>query len=464
MPEAAAAPVADNTPPPSQGLPAPVPGEQLRGNTAEDIQNTDVALDALLRQSTEGGDDEPTPEEIAAQEKADKEAAEKKAAEEKAAAEKAAQQTPEEKAAAEKAAADKKAADEKAAAEKAAADKTANIKDDFDKVELPPYTKPKSVEAFATVKQMARERIATLEKENADLRAKYEAAEKKAAEAKPGTSEEVEKELKELREFRLKYDVEADPSFQSYDKSAKENEALIIARMKAAGVDEASIKRIEEIGVSQVVWEDILDKFPAPLKRFIEGKLYENDNLAEKKKLAIETAKANASEFVRTRQEELYKGSEARQQTTMQEFNALLPNMDWLTKAAVDPKATAEEKAKAEATNALIDKVNADLQEALNDDSPRMRAILIGGFAKLMRVQADFEAAKAAHKAEIDKLNATLKEKDEFISRIKKSSTSRLGSAAPGVGEGKPKIKVDLSEDGSSVLDRHLKEALAAQA
>jgi colicin import membrane protein len=445
------APKTESTPPPdNQGLPAAVPGEELRGNTAEEIQTTSSALDELLKASgatEEGeGDPQPTAEEIAAEEKAAKEAEEKAAKE-----------------AAEKAEKEKAAPAPDKTAEEKAKEKPAPVTDEFDKVELPPYTKPKSVEAFATVKQMARERVASLEREKAEIQAKLEAAEKAKAEAPAGLPAEAEKELKELREFRAKFDVEADPSFKTYDSSIKENEGLIIAKMKAAGVDEESIKQIQAIGISQVEWESVLPKLPPTLKRFIEGKLYENDNLSEKKKLAIETAKSNASEFVRTRQEELYKGTEARQQTTMQEFNALLPNMDWLKKETIDPKAPAEAKAKAEATNALIDKVNADLQEAINDDSPRMRAILIGGFAKLMRVQADFEATKAAHKAEVEKLNSTIKEKDEFIARIKKSSTSRLSSAAPGVGESKTKTKVDLNEDGASALDRLHRELVASQ-
>lgn len=437
---------AAGTVPINPDLPIAAPGEQLRGNTAEDIQTTDVALDALLKEASAESEGEPTAEEIAAQEakdakdKADKEAAEKAAAEAKA------KETPGDK-----------------PAEKPAEKPAAPVVDDFDKVTLPPYTKPASVTAFATVKQMAREQIATIAREKAELQAKFEAAEKARAEAGSGIAPEVEKELKELRDFRLKFDVEADPSFQSYDKTVSENHDLILARMRASGVDEASVKRIQEIGVGHVEWEDVLPKLPANLKRFIEGKLYENDNLVEKKKLAIETAKSNASEFVRTRQEELYKGNEGRQKTTMAEFNALLPNMDWLKKETIDPKADAAVKAKAEETNKLVDKVTTDLQEAINDDSPRMRAVLIGGFAKLIRLQYDFENTKAAHKAEVEKLNATVAEKDAFIARIKKSSTSRLSSAAPGIGETKTKSKTDVTESPSEALDRHYREAVAAQ-
>lgn len=331
-------------------------------------------------------------------------------------------------------------------------------KDDFDKVELPPYTKPKSVEAFATVKQMARERIAAIEKEKADLTAKLTAAESAKS---AGPDEAAEKELQELRDFRLKFDVEADPSFKSWDESVKENENLIYTKLRSSGVDEASIKRIQELGgPSQVDWESISSKFPPTLKRYIEGKVFENEDLVEKKKAAIEKAKENASEFVRTRQEEIYKGTEGRQKDTAAEFEAIRPNVPWLKEVAIDPKASAADKAKAEANNVLVKRVQEDIKEALTDDSPRMRAILIAGFAKLMHTQASFETLKATHATEMAALKASLKEKQDFIDRIKNSSTARLSSATPAAGTPRTK-KSDINEDPSEVLDRHYKEALA---
>lgn len=329
--------------------------------------------------------------------------------------------------------------------------------DDFDKVELPPYTKPASVTAFATVKQMARDRIIAIEKEKAELAAKLLAAEEAAK--KPATDNP---ELEELRKFRLKFDVEADPSFKTWDTSIADNEKLIYARLKSSGVEEASLKRIEELGgPSQVDWDALGDKVSPALKRYIEGKLFENSDLAEKKKLAIDAAKENASEFVKTRQEELYQNTAGRKKQVEVEFEALRPQMTWLKEVNPAVSASAEEKAAAAANNELVKKVQLDLQEAIDDDSPRMRAILLAGFAQLMRLRHDTQGAAAAHKSELEKLQASLAEKEAFIERMKKSSTARLSSSGSTPGEVRTTKKVDYNEDAGSALERHLREAQA---
>lgn len=427
--------------------PIPAQGEELKGNSPQDIADTNSALDELLKQ-VEKPEEEAAPE--AEKEAADKAAKEKEAAEkeaaDKAAKEAAENQTPEEKAAAEKKAADK------AAAEKAAAE-------DFEKVELPPYTKPKSVEAFAKVKALAGQKIAAIEAEKAKLAEELAAAKESASKAiKP----EVEKELEELRAFRLKFDVEADPQFNKFDQTVKENEELIYARMKAAGIDENSIKRIKELGgPEQVDWDAIKEKIPAPLMRYIEAKIFENGDLSEKKRQAIEAAKKNASEFVKTRQEEIVNQTTGRAQATKAAFDAMLPKFDWLKEKPIPVTAKPEEKAAIESANSLTKKVLADVQEALNDDSPEMRSILIAGFAQLMKVRADFDSAKAAHTAEIAKLTATIKEKEAFIEKIKNASTPRLTGRATTPGEVTTPQKSSINEDPGEAVDRLLKEALA---
>lgn len=421
-------------------LPLPAPGEELRGNTAEDIQDTNTALDDLLKQSG-GAGDEPTAEEIESEEKkaAEKAAAEAKEKAEKEAAEK---ETP--------------AAEENPPV---AEEKETPASDDFEKVELPPYTKPKSVEAFATVKTLAKQRIAAVEAEKTKLAA--ELAEAREAAAKAVKDPELEKELKDLRDFRLKFDVEADPSFKEWDTKVKANDELIYARLKTAGIDENSIKKIQELGgPSEVNWDSIKDKIPESLMRYIETKLFENEDLGTKKKAAIEVAKQNASEFVKTRQEDIYKQTEGRAKATKEQFDAMLPKFDWLKDKTVPANAKPEEKAAIEAGNAFNKRVLTDVQEALNDDSPGMRAILIAGFAQLMKVRADFESTKASHSAEIAKLSATLKEKEEFIKGIKQSSTARLSGRGTVPGETKP-VKSDVNEDPGSAIDRLLKAELA---
>ncbi|MEY4932557.1 MAG: hypothetical protein RLZZ403_877, partial [Pseudomonadota bacterium] len=156
--------------------------------------------------------------------------------------------------------------------------------------------------------------------------------------------------------------------------------------------------------------------------------------------------------------------TEGRQKAMEKEFNELKPNLEWMQEIKVPATATAAEKAKAEKNNAIVARVNSDLQEAINDDSPRMRAILIAGFAQLMKTRTDLEDIKAEKDAELAKLNATLKERDDFIARIKKSTTGRLNSAAPSPGDPRPAPKVDYHEDGASAVERLYREAQAKTA
>ena len=430
--------------------PITAPGEKLAGSTAEDMQDTSSALDALLK--SQENSEEGIPDETA--EAAEKEAAEKAAAEaaEKEAAEKAAAESHDK--------TDEVPTPEEIAAAKAEKEKAAPVEDDMDKVVLPPYTKPKSVEAFATVKQIAKAKIAEVSKERDEIKAQLEAAQAAAKEVDPN----IAKELEELRAFRLKFDVEADPSFNTYDKSIKENEELIYARLKTAGIDENSIKRIRELGgPANVDWEAIKDKIPASLMRYIEGKVFENGDLSEKKTKAIDAAKKNAAEFVKTRQEDLYNQTEGRAKTTKAEFEALKPRFDWAKPKAIPANAKPEEKAAIEAQNKVNAKILSDVDEALNDDSPQMRAILIAGYAQLMRAREDTNALVASHAAEVAKLKADIAEKDKFIATVKKSSTHRLTSKGTQPGDAPSKPKSNINEEPGDVIDRLLKETLAKQ-
>lgn len=340
-------------------------------------------------------------------------------------------------------------------------------KDTFDSVEVPPYTKPKTSEAFAQVKLLARERIAAGEKERDELRAKI--AELESKPAPPSIDPDIEKELKELRSFREKLDVEAHPSFKTWDVSIAKNVDSIYAKLRAANVQEESIKKIKELGgPSEVDWEPLQEKIPAPIRRYIEGKLFENEDFAEKKRQAIDEAKKNSAEFLRTRSEE-FSGKESKfTEEAKKEYAALTPELKWMTEKTAPATATPEEKAAAETHNKFVKDTRAVVEAVLTDTTPESRAILAIGYAQLQKVRADHvalvrasEKISADHKAEIDALNATIAERDAFIAKVKKSSKLPTTSA-PDLGE-VTKKKVDYSETASEALDRLHREVVAAQ-
>lgn len=331
-----------------------------------------------------------------------------------------------------------------------------SAEDEFDKIQLPPYTKPKSAEAFAEVKAIARQRISSMEKELSELREKLKSSEELA---KNGLTPEQKAEFEELRNFKLQMDVEADPSWKEFNSRIKENDQLIYKKLRDSGASDEQIQRIEELGgPNEVDWDSISDRLPAPVKRFIDAKLVENEDLEAKKSLSKESAKKNAAEYLKSREASFRSSVDS-------ELKSILPSIPWMKEKPVT--GTEAEKSAAQAHNKLLQDIQANVQEAVSDDSPKMKALLVAGFAQFIKTRADalalkaeLDSLKANSAKEIDTLKASLKEKEDFISKVKKASTSRIGGSAPSP-ESRP-TKVDPNVSPSEHLDRLLAEAQSA--
>lgn len=334
---------------------------------------------------------------------------------------------------------------------------TPATEDEFDKIQLPPYTKPKSAEAFAEVKSIARQRISSMEKELSELRDKLKSSEELA---KNGLTPEQKAEFEELRNFRLQMDVEADPSWKEFNSKIKENDQLIYKKLRDTGASEEQIQRIEELGgPNEVDWDSISDKLPSTVKRFIDAKLVENEDLEAKKSMSKENAKKNAAEYLKSRESSFRSSVDS-------ELKSILPSIPWMKEKPVT--GSEAEKAAAQAHNKLLQDINANVQEAISDDSPKMKALLVAGFAQFIKTRADalalkaeLEAVSASSKKEIESLKATLKEKEEFISKVKKASTSRIGGSAPSP-DSRP-VKIDSNVSPAEHLDRLLAEVQSSQ-
>jgi hypothetical protein len=410
-----------------------------------------AALDDLLKQAT-GGEPELTDEEKAKAE------ADAKATEEAA---KAASATSDE---------DKAKAEAEA---KAKADEEAKAKapepENFEKIELPPHAKPKTAEAFSEVKTLAKERLK-------EERAKREAAEKRAADlereaqelkkAAPKADEKTEQELKELREFRAKVDIEADPKFREFDEKATRNTEAIYAKLKSAGADDTLIEHIKKLGgPAEVDWDKVVDKLPSQVRRFIDAKLVDNEDLAANKARAIEDAKKNASEYLSKRQVEFSQSSEAIVKATRAAVEASLPNLGWFAVKDIPKDAKPEEKAALEAHNKFVKETQSEVDSMISEHTPEMNAVRIAAFAQLKYERMERAKLDAAHKAEVEKLTKERDEAKGLLARVKNSSTTRLrDSSAPSAGDKGNAPKVSLNIRTEDALDQHLKEALAEQA
>jgi hypothetical protein len=434
--------------PPTVDTP-PVPGIELKSDPSA-VADTGSALDALFKESVPDTD--------------------KAAADEVAAAEKAA---------AEKAAADKAAAD-KAEAEKAAAAAAppatpapgakptetppAPVKDDFDKIELPPHTKPAVNQSFDALKKASRERVAAVEKEREELRTKLA-----ELEGRPAVDPKIEQELKELREFRQKLDVEADPTFKEYVEEIKTNDESIFSKLKEVGASEEVLTKMRTIGTKDLDWDSILEKLPPVARRYVENKLAVNEDLAEQRSRAVDEAKKNASEFLAEREKKNTQSELAHYAAAETHFGKVSTQLPWFKVQKAEATATPEEKAAIEEENKFFLKTQSAVKEMLADPSPEMRAIATLGYAQMLRLQAEIPAIVAEHTAEkkaladeVATLKAQLKEKEDFIARVKSSSRTSLRESSAPSNPNSVASQPTIGEHGSTALDRLRNEQLAA--
>ena len=410
------------------------------------------ALDEALRAegfNPDGSPYEPNADDIQkkeADDKAAKEAADKKAAEEAAAK---GTPTDEEKAKAEKA--------EKEAADKKAADEAAKGKDELDSVELPPHTKPKTAESFGELRRIAKEKVAAANKERDEIKAKVAELEEKV---KAGLSSEEKKELEDLRTFRKSVDVEADPAFKEYDNRVTANVEAIYSKLTAAGFDETAIKKIKEMGgPGEVDWDGLAakGKISSSLKRFLDGKLFENDSLAEEKKQAIAEAKKNADVYLKNREAQWVAQSDGRATETNKEWSTeVMPKMPWFVESKITADMKPEEKKVAEEHNKLVKQLQVDVKDAIADDSPRMKAMMVAGYAMSQKYAWELARLKTDSEAKLAAVTKELTEAKAMLDRIKKASPGRVQSAAPHITPSKPS---SVNTNSSEALDKLLEEA-----
>lgn len=372
----------------------------------------------------------------------------------------------------------KEEADAKAKADEAAkaAGQTPPTKDEFDAIELPPHTKPKSGEAFTNLKKLARE---TRDKLTAEIASEKAAAKKLADElealktqaASATVPEETAAELEELRAYRAAHDIESDPRLKEFDNKLKGNVESIYKKLKDGGLSDASIEQIKTLGgPDQIDWEPVLPKLTLPIRRFIEATLVDNERLKDQKVEAYEAAKKNASQYIAERQ--------TREVTQLTETaNSYLKNLPWIAEQKVPADATPEVKAQIEANNADAHAYMQKLQGLLKDRSPDMHAQLAVGtvmayrqkkeIAALEKQVADGKAAVESAtkdlKAQIATLTAAKDKAEKELLAIKKAELPRGGGGAGDIVQAAPKEGILDTRKAADALEAHAQALLAAK-
>jgi len=329
--------------------------------------------------------------------------------------------------------------------------------DELDKVELPTNVKPKTGEAFSEVKRVAREKISLLATKTKELESKVAELESKTKDG--GITPELKSEIEELRSFRSKMDVEADPAFKSFDARAAEVSESIYAKLLSGGATAPVIEKIKSLGgVNEVNWEPILKNLPDQFRRSIEAKLVEVEDIGERKAKAIAEAKANADKYLSERQQQTVKQKEVSTQKALAYGEKLLSETEWMKPKQIPSGATPEQKASIEDYNKFLKDASVAVSEAAKDDSPEMRAALGLGVAELMKVRRDFAEHKASSEAQIKTLETNLKEAQTLLEKIKKGSTQRLRNT-PANDDPLPGKGSKFTESGSDAIDRMAREA-----
>ena len=346
--------------------------------------------------------------------------------------------------------------EQKAAAEaaKAAADAASKRADELfgTSPQLPPNASPKSSEAFSAIKLKAAQEISAREqelekirKENADLQEKL----------KNPIPEPTQKELEELRTWRAKLDVEADPKFREFDKSADNAREFIYSLIKKnpAGSD-ALIAEIKKYGGPEMVK---LEKFFAvandpTLQRLIEAKVSDIEVAKWNKQQAIESAKKNISEYLSGREKEL--STQLTQDVTAveSELKKHVEKLPWYKELPVDPKADENTRKGIQAHNEFVKSLGTQLEDAKKDNSPEMKAILLTGMAQLFYLQNVHAATKTENAA----LKKTVEELTAKMEKIKKNSLSHIreSGAPPSTNTNvTPKNKDQFNPHAGSALD-----------
>jgi hypothetical protein len=357
--------------------------------------------------------------------------------------------TPEEKAAAEAAAA--KAAEDAEHAKRA----ETLFKDS---PTLAPNASVKSSEAFSAVKVQAAREIAAREAELEKIRKENAELQEKLKNTAPP---EALKELSEHREWRARLDIEADPKFKEFDKQIAQTHEFIYAQLKKnPAVSDDLIAQIKKIGGPDKtdfskLWP--LTNDPA-LQRLVESKVADIEMTKFNKQQAIESAKQNVQQYMAQRQEQYAKSVTQHRDVTQQTYDNLAGKLEWFKPETVKAGADAAEKARVEDYNKFITETQGQLKEALNDDSPQMRAVMLTGMAQLFYLQRKHDQT-LAEKTGLEKQVAELSEK---LDRFKKASLNRIkeGGAAPGAEAKIEKKEGQLNVHTGDALDTLAKQVM----
>lgn len=407
---------------------------QSTAGRPEDFQSTSEGLDRLLKEveakqagaapvepivTPETPAETKTPEQVEAEKKAAEEAAEKAAAEESA----------------------------KASSAKPAEDVFKDVPP------LPQGTSTKARESFEAIKTRSVQELSARDEQIAKLNQRVQELESRAS--TPTTEQlEKDKQISEMRTALAKLDIQFDPKFKDFDQKISATNDFIYAQLKQSpAVSDEVINEIKKFGgPDKCKLTDLFAAIKDPtLQRIVEAKIADVALLKHEKDLALKAVQGNMEGYLKEREQAFMTARTAHTTATQREVDTMLGALDWMKPKVDDPASTE-----------FVSTVKQQLAEALRDDSPQMRAILLTAYAQMCH----FQRLAKTQATELDTTKKQLSEVTEKYNKVKQSSTSRLreSGASPSGAAPVPKAANIFTTPAADALDTLAKQVMEQRA
>jgi hypothetical protein len=306
--------------------------------------------------------------------------------------------------------------------------------DPYDKVKLRSDASEKTKNTFEELKRTAKDRelkarteAEQARKELQELRAKMDELSKKTV------PDNLEAELKELREFRATFDAERDPEFQQkFSSRLEQNNGTIFETLKRNGLKDDLVEQVKAMPYDQQV-EQIArwaEKLSPRDKLLITARLADNENIESDRQSALRDIKSKADQILAEKRNAPARSQDQFVEEAVRTLKPVLPQIPFLHPKEAPANATPATKAEIEKHNALAAESQKMLLTFLQDDSARTRSVLALAGILAPRYQAQLKEAEGRVKA-LEKELSSIREAGRLSKTTRSSATAER--AAPRV-------------------------------
>lgn len=318
--------------------------------------------------------------------------------------------------------------------EEKATPETPTEEDPYDKVKLRSDASEKTKNTFEELKRTAKDRelkarteAEQARKELQELRAKVDELSKKTV------PDNIEAELKELREFRATFDAERDPEFQQkFSSRLDQNNGTIFETLKRNGLKDELVDRVKSLSYDQQV-EQIArwaEKLSPRDKLLITARLADNENIESDRQSALRDIKSKADQILAEKRNAPARSQDQFVEEAVRTLKPVLPQVPFLHQKETPANATPAVKAEIERHNAAAAESQKMLLSFLQDDSARTRSILALAGVLAPRYQAQLKETEIRVKT-LEKELSSIREAGRLSKTTRSSATA--DRAAPRV-------------------------------